>query len=237
MFKKGYTPWNKKELIIYKNNNIELLMKKCSKCKREKVIDKFYKVKRNSDGLSCYCKLCQDEINKQYRKRIQRRNNRKKVVYINDYFLKNRKSLKQSKEHIRNRFKLREGYRHSKETKQKISKANSGENNHFSIDIYYGEDNPNWKGGITKYNPYCKEFTEDYKEYIRERDGNKCLNPDCYGQCNHLTLHIHHIDYNKMNCVPKNLITLCHSCNVKANFNREWHQSWYEAIMYRRYNS
>jgi len=31
-----------------------------------------------------------------------------------------------------------------------------------------------------------------------------------------------HIDYNKKNCNPDNLITLCHSCHSKTNHNRNY---------------
>jgi len=34
-------------------------------------------------------------------------------------------------------------------------------------------------------------------------------------------LTIHHIDYDKRNCDDGNLITLCHSCNPRANSNRD----------------
>ena len=66
-----------------------------------------------------------------------------------------------------------------------------------------------------------------------ERDGYKCLNPTCNKTSTRLSLH--HIDYDKKNCAPKNLITVCNSCNGKANKDREWHQSWYQAIIYLRY--
>ncbi len=46
---------------------------------------------------------------------------------------------------------------------------------------------------------------------------------------------IQHIDYNKKNCKLSNLITVCSSCNGKANGNREWHTAWYKAIIHRRY--
>ena len=50
-----------------------------------------------------------------------------------------------------------------------------------------------------------------------------------------IKLCIHHINYNKKDCKPKNLITLCKSCNSKANYDREWHKSWYKAIIYNKY--
>jgi len=37
----------------------------------------------------------------------------------------------------------------------------------------------------------------------------------------HKKLSVHHIDYNKYNLNPDNLITLCVSCHSKTNHNRE----------------
>ena len=36
----------------------------------------------------------------------------------------------------------------------------------------------------------------------------------------HKKFPIHHIDYDKNNLDPKNLITLCQSCHIKTNYNR-----------------
>lgn len=100
--------------------------------------------------------------------------------------------------------------------------------------INSGVGNRNWLGGIS-YEPYCPIWSDkEYKEDIKLRDGYKCLNPICSKKDSRL--HIHHIDYNKKNCEYKNVITLCGSCNAKANFDREWHTAWYQALMYMRYN-
>ena len=95
-----------------------------------------------------------------------------------------------------------------------------------------GENHYNWQGGKT-FEPYCIDWTKEYKDYIKERDGYKCLNPCCKNNSKNLICH--HINYNKKDCDPFNVITLCNSCNVEANFNRGWHKKWYEAIIYRRY--
>ncbi len=97
-----------------------------------------------------------------------------------------------------------------------------------------GENSSNWKGGIS-FEPYCEVWKDqEYKSDIKVRDGNRCLNPYCYG--NDSVLSIHHIDYDKKNCHPKNLITVCRSCNARANYDRQWHKAWYQAVMHRRYN-
>lgn len=89
-----------------------------------------------------------------------------------------------------------------------------------------------WKGGISC-EPYCQDWTKEYKEYIKERDGYICLNPGCRSISR---LVVHHIDYNKKDCSPQNLITVCNVCNLSANHNRGWYTFWYQAVLYNRYN-
>lgn len=97
-----------------------------------------------------------------------------------------------------------------------------------------GSGNPNWRGGKSL-EPYCEVWTDqEYKQDIRERDDNNCLNPCCSSK-NPNDLTIHHIDYDKQNCHPKNLITVCRSCNSRANTDRKWHKAWYQAIIKNRY--
>ena len=92
-----------------------------------------------------------------------------------------------------------------------------------------GEKHPNWKGGISC-DPYCDAWADkEYKKSIKERDGYRCQNPYC--SCNGGILCIHHIDFNKKNCNPNNLITVCNSCNSFANYDRDWHIAWYQTLM------
>ena len=82
---------------------------------------------------------------------------------------------------------------------------------------------------------YCGAWTDkEYKESIRIRDNHKCLNPCCKKKSKRL--HLHHIDYDKNNCTPQNLVTLCNSCHSQSNHNREWHKVWYQALLRKRYN-
>jgi hypothetical protein len=125
-------------------------------------------------------------------------------------------------EHKNNISKCRMGIIFTDEHKNNISKAQMREKNHF------------WKGGIT-YNPYCIVWSDrEWKHYLKyTRDGGKCWSPYCNG--NHLDkLTLHHINYNKKDCDSDNLITLCTSCNSRANKDREWHEVWYTLLMKKR---
>jgi hypothetical protein len=57
-----------------------------------------------------------------------------------------------------------------------------------------GKNNPCWRGGASFY-PYDARYTKELKQEIKDRDGNKCVNPGC--KTGDLFLHVHHVDYNK----------------------------------------
>jgi len=115
-------------------------------------------------------------------------------------------------------------------TNKKVFCSNSCSGKYFSsLRNLCGENNPNWRGGKST-EPYCPVWSDkEYKIYIRKRDNNICQNPYCFHTTKKLS--IHHIDYNKKNCHPSNLITLCVSCNSRANKDRSWHQKWYQTLM------
>jgi len=115
------------------------------------------------------------------------------------------------------------GHEHSPETIQKMSDAQRGKN-HW-----------NWKGGMTD-QPYCEIFRDkDFRTMIMERDNHECQNPDCWGKSKKLCPH--HINYVKKDCSPKNLITLCISCNARANKDREWHSAYYNTMLQEKYET
>ena len=132
---------------------------------------------------------------------------------------------------------------HTEKSKKKMSIAKSGENNpnfgkqrlgetreKISLSLI-GEKSPNWRGGIAD-DPYCPIFSDhEFKNMIFERDGYECQNPLCRKNCDHLPLVPHHINYNKMDCDLENIITVCWSCNSRANHNRKFWQRHYERIM------
>lgn len=111
-----------------------------------------------------------------------------------------RRNMRKSKseEHKKNMRKPK-----SKEHAQKIREANLGEKCIF------------WKGGIS-YEPYSVDWTTTLRRSIRERDNYICQLCNQYGNI------VHHKDYDKKNCDPDNLITLCKSCHSKTNYSRKY---------------
>ena len=100
------------------------------------------------------------------------------------------------------------GKHHTEQTKKLLS------------DLLSGENNPNWAGGASTL-PYGVGFTRKFKRLIRERDGNKCQRCGKTRKQNWRALEIHHIDHNKNNNDPSNLITVCSSCNVYLSYHRD----------------
>ena len=91
-----------------------------------------------------------------------------------------------------------------------------------------GENNPNWKDGISR-EPYPFDFDDELRELIRRRDNYKCRKCGCPQEENVRKLSIHHRDYDKQNCDPKNLVSLCTVCHSEVNFDRDHWQSFFRA--------
>lgn len=101
--------------------------------------------------------------------------------------------------------KNRLGDKLSEVTKLKMSEAKRGDKAY------------QWLGGKS-FEPYSLDWTKTLKKSIRERDHYICQ--ICLGE----GIAVHHIDYNKNNCNPINLITLCRNCHAKTNHNRDYWQ-------------
>jgi len=94
-----------------------------------------------------------------------------------------------------------------------------------------GKNNPAYIDGRS-YLPYPIEFNKDLKIKIKQRDNYTCQNCEMIEEEHIIVigygLTIHHIDYSKQNCEEDNLITLCNWCNLRANYNRDYWESYYK---------
>ena len=111
----------------------------------------------------------------------------------------------------------------TKEHCDNISKGKKGKPNpkvSVSLRGKIREESRNWKGGLS-FEPYGIEFNGKLKEVIRKRDKYTCQY--CYRNQEEVRekLSIHHIDYDKKNNNPLNLISLCRKCHTKMGANRE----------------
>ncbi len=134
--------------------------------------------------------------------------------------------------------------KHTEESKMKMSQSHEGKKNpsasknmkilwkdpeyrKYMSEINRGEKHANWLGGIS-FEPYGIEFNEKLKELIRERDNYICQIKECATLQNGRKHPVHHRDYDKRNNKPKNLITLCHPCHSKTNYNRDYWQDYFQ---------
>lgn len=118
----------------------------------------------------------------------------------------------------------------SEEHKNKISLNHhdvSGENSPWYGKT--GEKAPNWRGGKS-FEPYGVEFNDELKEQIRKRDNYQCQIGGKYQEELSRALDVHHIDYNKQNNDPQNLVSLCVSCHAKTNVNRDYWEAYFKCI-------
>ena len=71
--------------------------------------------------------------------------------------------------------------------------------------------------------PYSPEWNNELKEQIRNGDDYTCQECGRVQEQLNCKLSVHHIDYNKKNNKPKNLISLCKRCHGHTNFDRmDW---------------
>jgi hypothetical protein len=108
------------------------------------------------------------------------------------------------------------------ETRIKMGKRKKGK--------YCGSENPNWQGGKS-FEPYALTFNKGLKEQIKTRDNYACQICGTNKESSQYPLVVHHVDYNKKNNNPNNLITLCLFCHSKTNFNRnKWMGVFYKQL-------
>ena len=133
----------------------------------------------------------------------------------------NAKGTKRTKKHIKSWVDVNKGnqyhrgFKDSKETRRKKSEAQKG------------EKGSNWQGGIS-FEPYSIDWTRSLRISIRERDHYTCQL--CGKKQGDRAFDIHHIDYNKKNCNPENLMTLCANCHTKTSYNRQYWKNYFQSL-------
>lgn len=191
-FKKGNIPWNK-GLIKETDERVAKLGRKGERKGRFK------------KGHAGYFK--DKHFSKEHRKNLSKALRGKRNAFGYRYTEEQRRKLSKSK-------KGKKRIPFSKEHKRKLSESRRGEKNHQWIDG-------------SSFEPYGIEFNEGLKEQIRKRDNYRCQ--QCFRHQDELynktgkkyKLHVHHIDYDKKNNKPENLISLCMSCHLQTNFGRD----------------
>lgn len=78
-----------------------------------------------------------------------------------------------------------------------------------------GENNASWRGGVS-FEEYTENFSDEFKQEIRSRDGHTCAICRMKGKI------VHHINYIKRDTTPENCIVLCRPCHGVTNGNREY---------------
>ncbi len=99
---------------------------------------------------------------------------------------------------------IRQAYIDHPEYRLKQSENNSGENNAM------------WRGGRSL-DSYSVEWNEKLRRSIRERDDHSCQLCGKTKEEEGQNLSVHHIDEDKQNNHPDNLISLCTACHMRLN--------------------
>ena len=87
-----------------------------------------------------------------------------------------------------------------------------------------GSKNWNWQGGKS-FEPYSLDWTATLKRSIRERDHYTCQL--CGALQGDISFDVHHMFYDKKDCNPEHLITLCKNCHNRTNFNRDYWKDYF----------
>lgn len=108
---------------------------------------------------------------------------------------------------------------------------------YFKVAVFVfkpGPAHPAWVDGQAR-NGYTPEFSPALKKRIRARDNYACqlcgVTEEQYKAKYNRSLCVNHIDFNKKNCDPENLNTLCNGCNTKINWNRLYWAAHFQAIV------
>lgn len=228
----NYYKLHEKERYIKNKNhkeNIKLFGITCLICKRKFLSLAYHLTTHNITSREYKIKFGEDSILSEYlRNKISNTIQCKwddihSIYHTDEYKTKN--IFFKDKHGINNPFY---GKKHTDKTKKIISLHHidiSGDKNPMYDIRQFGDKNPNWKGGKSTSFSYGIEFNNDLKKRIKERDLHRCFLCDTpYELC------VHHIDYNKGNSSPTNLITLCRRDNNLVNIHRGLWEEYFKII-------
>jgi len=119
------------------------------------------------------------------------------------------------------------GYKKTEEDKLKIKKIAKEKGYGKWMKDRRGEMANSWQGGIS-FEPYPTTWSDDIRESIRKRDRHICQLCGKHQLESKKKLSCHHIDYNKNNLNPENLISLCTSCHTKTNTKRNYWTNYFK---------
>lgn len=223
--------------------------KTCTICGEVKLIKDFHFSYVNNRHIA-QCKICMNRYGKKRREKNSTNINKKqseaqkrRFADVTNHPSYGKKIPKETREKMRIAHLGKKIGPWTTEHKTKISESKKGKSLNLSeaqhknrSEKRKGNKNPNWKGGIS-FLPHTPEFNEQLKELIRHRDGFQCQLCGCSEIENNQKLDVHHADYNKVNCNPLNLISLCHRCNVIVNYGRNKWKRFFDRKINKKMNS
>ena len=214
-------PWKKEycSYYCYKTDSPEHISGKCSKC------GLIFPVHKNYNLNDLLCSMCyQDFLRHQKCERCGKTFHAKKEYslclncFFDNHATKCTNCDKILKKH-RKRIITEENYNYLESLgfgKKRLSYFKISNMQYCDINCAIEKETPYYYKGIAD-EEYPPEFNSVLKRQIIQRDNSKCQLCDT-----NYNLAVHHIDYNKQNVDPTNLITLCKHHHTKTNWNRKY---------------
>jgi len=222
VFKKGNIPWNKNKKGVqssprkgksytefYGKEKTKIIGQKISKAKKGKLLGHFTQEHKKKIGKGNRGKI----VSKETRERLS--NTRKRL--FREGKLQSINKGRDDRIKVKCAYCRKELLRHL----SILKKSNHSFCNEICYGQYYaGENNPMFNNWSSR-EPYGKKFSPKLKEQIRKFYHYRCQ--QCFRHQDELgyKLHIHHIDFDKTNNDPSNLIPLCRNCHMQTNYGRD----------------
>jgi len=144
-----------------------------------------------------------------------------------------------SEEHRRKIGLAHKGKIVSEETRKKLSLAHKGkivseETKKKQSAIKQDINIKDWKRFSRE--PYDQKWNNIFKRIIRKRDNYICMLCRIHQEKINRALDVHHINYDKTLTIKENCISLCQSCHMKTNVNRNHWIKFFQSLLFERYN-